>query len=251
MVKSRPLGLSLEPSDLWNGSIGLDESHRAFVYLLWLTGARTNEVCRMSNQDIYEKDGETCYSISLSKVKKPTPHWNPLLLFGDTQTAKVLGPFRLKYCSTLSPFADLFPWAKEREERQEWRLKNGEVHSGEVRRFFSPYDQIVRRPEWQVYARKDNGQLSSRKVTLHWLRNFVISRTLLKVPEDVMFTKERIGHKSIATTMRYWTESRAGFLAKRERYNKGFLPNVTNFVLKTSQIKEPETETINTDYDSD
>lgn len=213
--KTRPLGLRVTPKEVYEGVRDLREEDRVFVYLLWLTAARTNEIARMNQQDIFKDEfGELCYTISLSKLKRPEPLSNPLNLFKDDEWENRMEIEVLEYVGKLEPFSPLFPDYVEVEKMQEWTSKKtGEVRQGIVKRFYTPYDRIVRNSSYRLYPRFDNGE-RARRSPLHWLRNFAITYSLLKVPADPLFSMQRVGHKKLDTTMRYWTESRAEFRNK-------------------------------------
>jgi hypothetical protein len=192
----------------------MPEQEKAFVYGLYLTGARTAELAG-ANGGTFSFDG-TEWSFSLPILKR--------------KMEDGIVPRRIR---------PLFPWAPSPEQKTMESIVTSYAEGrGAGERLFdykiptggrTPYDKITRRRYLiNVSEETKGGPVNiDDALRLHWLRRFRITNLLLETNGALMFVKEFIGQASFDSTLKYWQESSAMFLKMR-----------TNLIRELGQPKE-------------
>lgn len=182
---------------------------RAFLAGLWLTGCRTNELCRMVREDVFLEGGTWKYKIHLSKLKKSEDNIVPFILW-DEDDRRIFEVFREWVLSV--KVGRLFDY-KATRHLNKWKKKKKVWKDGAEVTEIVPMEKMIE-VFWEPYRIMiEKGKMSAqlgtkfRTIPPHYIRSFVITKSLNNAPDDPMLTVIRIGHKSPATTFGYWRRS--------------------------------------------
>jgi integrase len=198
--KQSPPGVA-SAEEVWTIGKELPDRERAFLYGLWLTGARTAELCQLKTQDIYQKEGEWWFRLPVLKWKKakvPYRTW-PLNLLGDPLDARMEGVF-VTYVQNRTT-ALVFDYTRY-VRTLKWKGKNGELRERQLPIWVGPYYYLVKKEHLTARMNGESGTVE-RTLPPHFVRTSSITAKAERLPQDPTFVKEWVKHASYDTTLKY------------------------------------------------
>lgn len=182
----------LGPDELWPVVESVkNEQDRAFLAGLWLTGARTAELCWLQRRDIWEKTPGNWWA-AMPVLKRKGVKTDELHPLGKFVRRFPLTPLRRP---EEKPYLDLFlSYVLPREGR----VFNYN-RANDNRRFNGPYDKISRKIDINVPVQ---GQPFHHRLCLHWVRAWRLA-WLCHLTWNPRLVQEWVGHVRLTTTEIY------------------------------------------------
>ena len=182
---------------------------RAFLYGLWLTAARTAELCRLLKKDIIQENGEWYYSLPVLKWKTIRRRKRPFLLI-PSETEKLMLAEFLSWLDASAPDEEGFVFSfKSHEIIRKWERKDGSWKEKKYLAFGQPYYRLVTKAGIMADLIGQSGNIT-RTIPPHFIRAFSITDKFERflaadtvTLQELYLVKDWVDHAKFETTMKY------------------------------------------------
>lgn len=210
MKKQAPPGVATV-EEVFKSGKDLPLRERAFLYGLWLTGARCGELCRLTFENVFRNPvGEWCFRLPVLKWKKPGVfrEW-PFILLPPNETEERMLEVFLEWFESAPRTDEGFVFGYEPKERiMRWKTKDGQVKERVLTLFREPYYALITKGRVKANLEGEAGMVR-RTLPPHFVRTSAITAKAEQIPEDPTLVKDWVKHAKYDTTLRYIMSSRS------------------------------------------